>query len=134
MRPSILRLRFIHPAHAGLVLLYCAGIFWLSAQSDLKSPRVSFPGADKAAHAALYAGLAGLVSEGLRRAPRPPAPGTQLWAPIVFAVLYGVTDEIHQVFTPRRSCDPLDLLADAAGAVAAQAVLFACRGRAGNSG
>ena len=37
-------------------------------------------------------------------------------APIAFAAIYGVTDEIHQAFVPTRSADPWDLLADAAGA------------------
>ncbi len=113
----------IHPAYAALILLYCAGIFWLSAQSDPPKPDVSFPGADKLAHALMYAGLAGLVSEGLRRAPVPPGPGPRRWGPVLFAAFYGITDEIHQLFTPKRTFDLFDLLADTAGALAAQAIL-----------
>ena len=123
-------MRFIHPAYAALILFYCAGIFWLSGQSDPPKPDLSFPGLDKIAHAVLYAGLAGLVSGGLRRAPAPPSAAIRLWGPVGFAVLYGLTDEIHQLFTPKRSFDPLDLLADAAGAIAAQALLSAYRRRA----
>lgn len=37
----------------------------------------------------------------------------------VVAVGYGITDEFHQHFVPGRYMDPLDLLADATGAVAA---------------
>lgn len=39
---------------------------------------------------------------------------------IVIASTYGVTDEIHQIFVPMRSCDPMDWAVDtAAGAVGA---------------
>lgn len=31
---------------------------------------------------------------------------------IVIGSLYGVTDEIHQIFVPDRSCDPADWLVD----------------------
>ena len=37
------------------------------------------------------------------------------WAPAIAAALssvYGVTDEFHQIFTPGRSCDPMDWLVD----------------------
>ena len=33
----------------------------------------------------------------------------------VLALGYGVTDEIHQLFTPQRSSDVLDVVADAVG-------------------
>lgn len=35
---------------------------------------------------------------------------------IVVAAAYGASDEIHQMFVPMRSADPLDWLADIAGA------------------
>lgn len=34
---------------------------------------------------------------------------------IIFAIIYGATDEIHQYFVPTRVCDILDLAADALG-------------------
>ena len=46
---------------------------------------------------------------------------------IALASVYGVTDEIHQLFVPMRSCDPLDWAVDtvagAAGALIAYAIL-----------
>ena len=58
------------------------------------------------------------------------------WAPIVAAALsslYGVTDEFHQIFTPGRSCDPMDWLVDtiaaALGALICYLVLKALRAR-----
>ena len=58
------------------------------------------------------------------------------WAPIVAAALsslYGITDEFHQIFTPGRSCDPMDWLVDtiaaALGALICYLVLKALRAR-----
>jgi VanZ family protein len=39
------------------------------------------------------------------------------WA-VVFAVIYGISDEWHQSFTPGRSPDVMDVVADTLGAAA----------------
>ena len=44
---------------------------------------------------------------------------------IVIASAYGVTDEIHQIFVPMRSCDPLDWTVDTVAAAAGALVTFA---------
>jgi len=43
--------------------------------------------------------------------------------------LYGITDEAHQAFTPMRSPDPYDVLADAVGGLlgAIACVVFVSR-------
>ena len=44
-----------------------------------------------------------------------PTSALSKWAPTIAAALssvYGVTDEFHQIFTPGRSCDPMDWLVD----------------------
>lgn len=102
---------------------YCVAIFWLSSEPDPPVSTDAFPGADKGAHAMLYAGLAAIVSVGLRRSDNPITPATQFAVPALFAAFYGLTDEIHQIFVPNRSFDLLDLLADAAGALAIQVIL-----------
>ena len=106
-----------------LTLAYCAGIFWMSSQSH--PPQVRVSGADKLAHLAMYGGLAAIVSWGLRRSERPVPPHIQFLLPILVAALYGLSDEIHQIFVPRRHFDLLDVLADTAGAVLVQVLL--CR-------
>ncbi len=110
--------RFRWP-YAVLTALYCAGIFALSAQPSLpdQAPTwLDFPGADKAAHAVVYAGLAALIYVGLIQSnSADPVPLVRA-VPIVFATIYGLSDEIHQLFVPNRSFDLLDLLADAGGA------------------
>ena len=109
-----------------IVTLYCAGIFWLSNMSD---PPETFapppiPGADKVFHAVLYAGLAACLSFGIRRSNENPPGWIQWCVPAGFAILYGISDEIHQAFVPKRSADPWDLLADATGAILVQLILF----------
>lgn len=104
-------------------LLYCGALFVLSANPTPPQPQVLPPGADKVAHALLYAGLAAVVSVGIRRGPRAASPRLQFWAPFLFAALYGVSDEVHQLFVPNRMFEVADIVADASGALVAQLVL-----------
>lgn len=105
--------------------LYCAFLFSLSADSD--PPKFEFPwqiiGLDKVIHAILYSVLGIIVSVGMRRSGRPVSPWAQCFVPILFAVLYGMTDEIHQLYVPNRNFDVGDMLADLAGATLAQMAL-----------
>lgn len=39
--------------------------------------------------------------------------------------LYGVSDEIHQLFVPGRMCDPVDWIVDTAGAALGSSVVYA---------
>lgn len=41
----------------------------------------------------------------------------------VFASLYGISDEIHQIFVPSRTCDPLDWAVDTVAAVIGAALV-----------
>ena len=104
-------------------VLYCAAIFWLSAQPAPPVPKVRFPGDDKVAHAVLYGGLAATLALGVRRN-RGASRLRLLVVPIAFVAFYGASDEIHQYFVPPRTCDALDWLADVTGALAAQVCLF----------
>lgn len=112
------------PRYVLLTILYCAAIFYLSSMSEPVDVETPIPGADKAAHAVLYGGLAVLVSFGIRRSGNPVTPWVQFLAPVVFAGLYGLSDEIHQVFVPRRHFDPLDVAADVVGAILVQTALW----------
>ncbi len=103
---------------------YCAFIFYLSSISEPPDPGFSFPYMDKVVHVLLYGGLAATLSVGIRRSNEVVSLRVQLWAPIVFAVLYGVTDEVHQIYVSNRGWELLDLVADGVGAVLAQTVLL----------
>ncbi|HEX8430308.1 MAG TPA: VanZ family protein [Longimicrobium sp.] len=94
----------------GPALLCAAAIFVASAQHTVHTP--NFSHSDKVSHFAAYAVFgAALAHGGLRRGVAP------LWL-ILAGSLYGVSDEVHQRFVPGRSSDPLDWVADSAGAAA----------------
>ncbi len=106
------------------MVLYCTGIFYISSISDPPGTVYSFPGQDKAAHFAVYAGLAAIASFGIRRSPGERAVGwVQLGVPLALAGLYGLSNEIHQCFVPGRSFEFLDLSADVLGALVIQWIL-----------
>lgn len=42
-----------------------------------------------------------------------------------FSSFYGVTDEFHQIFTPNRSCDPMDWLVDTCAAAIGATIIWA---------
>lgn len=44
---------------------------------------------------------------------------------IACASLYGVSDEIHQLFVPERMCDPVDWMVDTAGATLGSGIAYA---------
>jgi VanZ family protein len=94
-------------------------IFWLSAQPDL--PHAPEPWLDtvvkKLGHAVLYGVLARLYL-GALRGDRSPSGRTRLLA-FGLAVLYAVTDEVHQSFVPGRTPSPWDVVIDGIGAALA---------------
>lgn len=98
------------------VAAYCAGIFWLSSQPLTGIEPYKFPGYDKIGHGIIYGGLATVVALGMWRSGRPYSYKALFWAPVCFAALYGITDEIHQAFRPAREFDPWDIVANAGGA------------------
>ena len=104
-------------------VLYCAGIFWESSQSQPVKTDIHFAQDDKVAHILLFGGLTAIVTLGIRRSGKPVKPAWQFWAPIVFATIYGISDEFHQRFTPMRTCDIFDVMADTTGAVLVQVAL-----------
>lgn len=44
---------------------------------------------------------------------------------IICASLYGVSDEIHQLFVPERMCDPVDWMVDTLGASLGSGIVYA---------
>lgn len=96
-------------------VLYLGLIFLLSNLSHPLGP-IRLGHWDKLAHGTEYAILAGL----LMRAVHGAKPGWRLGAAVAvavgIAVLWGVSDEIHQAFVPHRDPSLFDLLADAVGA------------------
>lgn len=119
-----------------------AFIFWMSAKDgttlDTGSGIVSRAKAWLAAYLSSIAGapidvsplghfleylvFGGLLANALRyEMPRAKA----AWVAPLAASLYGVSDEIHQLFVPLRACDPADWAVDTVAALAGSAMVVA---------
>jgi VanZ family protein len=98
------------------VILVCMLIFFLSSQSKLPDMPVHLPFMDKIEHTAIYALLGFLVRRAMvsdmNRKSWFRNPG--LYA-VLFCLLYGISDEVHQYFIPNRECSGFDLIADVLG-------------------
>lgn len=97
-------------------VLYAGVIFALSHQSRAPGPGLA---PDYVLHFAEYGGFALAIlwgaTSGLGDRPR-----VRIWAAVwLSAVFYGVLDEFHQSFIPARQASAQDVVADAAGALAA---------------
>ncbi len=102
------------------VVLYAGAIFFLSAQSHPEEQLPSFllkEVSDKVLHAVEYAVLGGLCYRAFRWGLSGQVAARALIIAIVTASLYGVTDEVHQLFVPFRESSWQDWLADTIGAV-----------------
>lgn len=86
-------------------------IYGLSSRSTVPGPEV--PYFDKVAHFGAYAVLGALLAFAAHRSRAP------LAVAVVLGLLYGASDEVHQMFVPGRSPDVLDWAADAAGVLTA---------------
>lgn len=85
-----------------------------------------FWNADKVVHTICYGGLALCVAFGYVGGGHRGLRG--LIVPIVLTAAYGMIDEVHQSFTPGRSCSLLDWAADLLGAtLGSLAYLLAAR-------
>jgi VanZ family protein len=106
----------------GPVLLYCALIFALSSISSVPA----LPGrmSDKTAHALLYSGLGFLAARALSGGIGRPVTARVLFIVLAFSALYGLSDEIHQLFVPSREFDLKDMAADVAGGGIGAAALW----------
>ncbi|RPJ66854.1 MAG: teicoplanin resistance protein VanZ [Acidobacteria bacterium] len=106
----------------GPVAGYCVLIFLLSSSSHL--PDLPHGFSDKNAHLLLYSGLGFLVARAVAGGVGRPFPGWTIAVAVAFSVLYGLTDEAHQLFVPRRHFDLMDLAADGIGASVGAVLLW----------
>ncbi|HXU61560.1 MAG TPA: VanZ family protein [Polyangia bacterium] len=110
----------------GPAVLWAAVIFVLSSLSANHVPIL--PGqTDKLVHGTVYAILGALCFRAIAMTwtwPHRPA----IAIATLLALLYGVTDEIHQTFTPGRTPDWRDALADMIGGLVG-ALVFAAVSR-----
>jgi len=77
---------------------------------------------DKTGHSTGYAILGALLLRALAGGRLQGVTWKRAIAAIVLSTLYGVSDELHQLFVPGRSADPYDVLADSVGATIAASI------------
>ncbi|MCL6583177.1 MAG: VanZ family protein [bacterium] len=97
------------------VVAYIGLIFFLSSQSHLPISPPNIPYGDKLCHGIEFAILGYLLMRAFRQGSRI-SQNTSLALAILIALLFGLSDEIHQSFVPFRQSDIFDLLADGLGA------------------
>lgn len=96
----------------GPAAAYAAFLYWLSDQATLQHA----PSNDKLAHFLAYWGLSALLVRGFYFGTRQPPSWVFLIAALL-ATLYGISDELHQMFVPGRTAAVDDVVADALGAL-----------------
>ena len=107
------------------VIFYSGIIYYVSSL-----PELSIPGklkVDKVIHVAEYLPYGFLTARALR------ASGLKDFfvvpAALLLTVLYGVSDEFHQLFVMGRSCDVFDVFADALGGIGGAIVFWVSQRR-----
>ncbi len=98
------------------MILVMGIIFFLSQQPGDSLDLPDIPDLDKVLHALIYGVLAATTLFAISPEKRRAAPGRASLFVILFCVLYGISDELHQSFVPGRMPDILDLIADTTGA------------------
>ena len=112
-------------------VLWMGVIFFLSSLPEAATPgRDILP--DKVCHAGEYFILAFLILFALQRTTRMRF-STSFWITLGCGLIYGLSDEIHQLYVPTRQCDVGDLAADVCGVVLLFFILWVIQ-RAGKRG
>jgi len=98
------------------VYVWAACIFLVSSLSLAQLPA---PGpSDKIAHLIEYAVLGFLLVRALQQSESKTTRNHALSLTLAIGILYGLSDEVHQIFVPLREFEILDILADAVGCIA----------------
>lgn len=110
------------------VYIYAILIFYLSS---LQNPFSVTPGIFRTTflfnfsrtiyHAILFLGLAVLLYRALIQTL---SINKAIALTLIFVIVYGITDEIHQLFVPSRIFSFLDILSNSFGAIALQSLIY----------
>ncbi len=99
------------------VIMYMSLIFFMSAQSSFPIKPPLIPHIDKICHWIEFAGLGFLLVRAFANTQHPKVRQNALLLALIITILFGMSDEIHQLFVPCRQADMFDLIADTFGAV-----------------
>lgn len=112
-----------------LTVGYCLAVLVFMTQPVPEVPRPTIPHMDKLVHFTLYAGLAAIISIGIRRSQPSATLVHQFVTPFLAASGYGMVCEFLQRLVPDRAFEWADIAFNTAGAFLAQVallLLFTC--------
>lgn len=96
--------------------LYAGLIFYVSGISKPPVPEIEIPFLDKFLHISEYAVFGLLAARAFKNSPKEIFFKNFKIAAVLTSVLYGISDEVHQLFISERSFSVFDMLADGIGA------------------
>jgi VanZ family protein len=98
------------------LVAWCIFIYTVSSIPQTKIPNL-LNYSDKIVHAGVFFVLCWLAHVALYFQPLPGLRKRSLLLALLFVILFGISDEFHQMFTPGRTSEIWDLVADTAGGV-----------------
>jgi VanZ family protein len=103
-------------------IIYCVIIF---VGSSIPGDRIDIdgPGIDKLIHTVEYSILSLLLFISLRLSSAIKS-NAIFWISAISSSLYGLSDEIHQLFVPLREFDVLDIVCNTSGSILGAYVMF----------
>lgn len=96
------------------VILCMSFIFYVSSISGKNIPGL-FPYQDTVFHTLIYSILAFFFARALKNTSSGIAFAKLVIFSVIFACVYGITDELHQLFVPYRTASAVDVLIDTLG-------------------
>lgn len=108
-----------------LVCIYAALIFILSSMSHPPSPpgTSNIPSFEIIEHLFLYFGFGLVLYLAMNHSNNPFFRKYRIQMTVLIGTLYGITDEVHQLFVPFREGSVLDVVVDGCGVALAQALI-----------
>lgn len=107
------------------LILYCGLIFFLSSLEHPPAPDFGVDWSDKIIHTIAYTVMMLAAFRATRAFAGLRSTGAAIIAAAIFTLLYGASDEFHQLFVPGRSCDIADWFADTTGAAIGALIVLA---------
>lgn len=99
----------------GPVFFFMAAIFYVSSLPSSRIPHL-FLFQDISYHAVIYAVLGFYFSRALKKTCKSLSRKKRVVFTLIFGIIYGISDELHQYFVPGRSLSITDLSLDAIAA------------------
>ncbi len=107
------------------VILWAAVIFVASSIPNITLPKIEFIAVDKAVHTGVFYVFALLFYRAINKGKKQATINMkQLYVITGITMLYGISDEVHQLFVLNRFCDMYDMIADTLGGVLASLTVY----------